>query len=116
MRNKILIVKIICLFFFSFGTCSQVTRQPYLQITTPNSMVIRWQTGTGVIGEIYYGPSASSLTKSIKESEDERIYHEVKLTGLTHNTKYYYSVESPSKGTEDQYFITPPDKGMEIPV
>jgi len=116
MRNKILIVKIICLVFFSFGASSQVTRQPYLQIATPNSMIIRWQTGTGVIGEIYYGSSASSLTKSIKESEDERIYHEVKLTGLTPNTKYYYSVESPSKGTEDQYFITPPSKGTETPV
>lgn len=104
------------LFLLSIGVSAQVTHQPYLQIPTPNSMVIRWQTGTGVVGKLYYGTSISSITQNIKESEDEKIYHEVKITGLSSNTKYYYSVEGPSKGTEDQYFITPPDKGTSIPV
>jgi len=77
MRNTILTVKIILLSIFA---SSQVTRQPYLQVTTPNSMVVRWQTGTGIIGELFYGSSASSLTKNIKEPGDEKIYHEIKVT------------------------------------
>jgi predicted phosphodiesterase len=38
------------------------------------------------------------------------------LTGLTPNTKYFYSVDGPSRGVEDQYFITTPVKGAETPV
>ncbi len=103
-------------FSISIGMCAQVTRQPYLQIPTPNSMTVRWQTGTGIIGKLYYGNSVSSLTENKTENENEKIYHEVKLTGLNPDTKYYYSVEGPSKGNEDQYFITPPVSGTSKPV
>lgn len=118
MKNRILIRKTIWLFlfFFSLGASAQVTHQPYLQIPTPNSMVIRWQTDTGVVGKLFYGSNVSSFTENIKESEDKKINHEVKLTDLKSNTKYYYSVDVPSRGTEDQYIITPPDKGTSIPV
>lgn len=104
------------LLLLSFDLTAQVTRQPYLQIPTPNSVVVRWQTGTGVVGKICYGTSVSSLTQNITESEDEKIYHEIKLTGLNPGTKYYYSVEGISKGNEDQYFITAPETGTNQPV
>src|SRR5450759_2092453 len=84
-------------FSISIGICAQVTRQPYLQIPTPNSMTVRWQTGTGIIGKLYYGNSVSSLTENKTETENEKIYHEIKLTGLNPDTKYYYSVEGSSK-------------------
>lgn len=118
MKNNKVFCKGLWLLIFSLsiGLSAQVTRQPYLQIPTPNSMVVRWQTGTGVVGKFYYGTSVSLFTQNIKESEDERIYHEVNITGLRPNTKYYYSVEGPSKGTEDQYFITPPVTGSSTPV
>ncbi len=118
MTYKIRATKLIglFLFFLSLETSSQVTRQPYLQIPTPHSIIVRWQTGTGVIGKLYYGYSVSSLTENVNESEDKKIYHEVKLTGLKANSKYYYSVDGPSKGSEDQYFITPPEQPSSIPV
>jgi len=111
------------IFLFSIITCalalqvsSQVTRQPYLQIPTPNSIVIRWQTGTGEIGNVLYGTTISALTNKVRESDDERIYHEVKMTGLIPSTKYYYSVDGSSAGNEAQYFITPPENGKATPV
>ena len=105
------------LLIFSFvPALSQVTRQPYLQIPTPTSITIRWQTGTGIAGKVYYGSSISDLGNSIIESEEERIYHEVNINNLKPSTKYFYSVESESKGKENQYLITPPENGQGIPV
>src|SRR5512133_1522054 len=89
----------ILLTFISIPVAAQTTRQPYLQVPTPSSIVVRWQTGTGIPGKIFYGTT---------ESDYEEIYHEVKLTGLTSDTRYYYSVDGPSMGKDDQYFITPP--------
>jgi len=118
MKNKSFTRSLIWIFllFISFATTAQVTRQPYLQIPTPNSIIVRWQTGTGIVGKLYYGNSVSSFSKSVTESEDEKIYHEVKLTGLIPETKYYYSVDGPLKGDENQYFITPPATGIDIPI
>jgi 3',5'-cyclic AMP phosphodiesterase CpdA len=104
------------LFLLSLKVSAQVTRQPYLQIPTPTSVVVSWQSGTGVIGNVYYGTSVSSLTENIIESDFEEIYHEVEISGLTPNTKYFYSVDGPSKGTGDQYFITAPQPGSDTPV
>lgn len=106
----------VLLFLISVPVLSQVTRQPYLQVPTPKSMVVRWQTGTGVIGKLWYGNSLSELSESVTESENEKIYHEVKITGLSPDTKYFYSVENPLKGNMDQYFSTPPATGTTTPV
>ncbi|MGB2868081.1 MAG: metallophosphoesterase family protein [Bacteroidota bacterium] len=95
---------------------AQVTRQPYLQEPTPTSVIIRWQSGTGVIGSVHYSTSASSLPTKIVESADEKIYHDVRLTDLAPSTKYYYSVDGSSKGTEEQYFVTPPPPGNGTPI
>jgi predicted phosphodiesterase len=110
---------LIQLLFFSLislQVSAQVTRQPYLQIPSPHSMIIRWQTGTGVPGKVYYGTSSSELNLSVTESAEDRIYHEVAIGGLKPSTKYYYSVEDSLKGTETQYFITPPEIGRSTPV
>jgi acid phosphatase type 7 len=104
------------LFFTSVPLFSQVTRQPYLQIPTPSGITIRWQTGTGVVGKVFYGTSVTDLSNSVIESQDERIYHEVTINNLKPSTKYYYSVESASKGKENQYFITAPENGKSVPV
>jgi hypothetical protein len=102
--------------FFAFQAFAQVTRQPYLQVPTPTSVLVRWQSGTGDIGKLRYGTSASSLTSTIVESDEERIYHQVTMSGLAPNTKYYYSVDGSSRGTEEQYFVTAPPVGSGTPV
>ena len=118
MKRKYNIVKIFWLLtiFCCLDAAGQVTRKPYLQIPTPTSMVVRWQTGTGVIGKLYYGTSPLALVQTAPEPEVERIYHEVKVTGLQPETKYYYSVAGPQRGNKDLYFITPPLPGKSVPV
>lgn len=104
------------LFMLSIQITAQVTRQPYLQELTPNSVVIRWQTGVLSVGKLYFGTSLSSLTENIIESENEKIYHEIKVSSLQPQTKYYYSVTGSSKGSESQYFITAPNSGTVKPL
>lgn len=100
----------------SFQAFAQVTRQPYLQALTSNSVVVRWQSETGDIGKVRYGTSLLSLTETIVESKDEKIYHQVMISGLAPSTKYYYSVDGSSKGTPEQYFVTAPVVGGKSPV
>ncbi|MEN8229652.1 MAG: metallophosphoesterase family protein [Bacteroidota bacterium] len=104
------------LVLLSIQVSAQVTRQPYLQMMTPTSVRIFWQTDHGAIGNVYYGTTVSTLTENIIESETEEIYHEVEIAGLIPNTKYYYSVDGSRNGTEDQYFITAPRVGNSTPV
>jgi predicted phosphodiesterase len=106
----------LCLFLGSISLNAQITRQPYLQLITPTSVVISWQSETGVTGTVYWGTQISSLTEKTTESDYEEIYHEVKISGLVPGTKYYYSVEDSTHGTEDQYFITSPETGSNNPV
>ncbi len=95
---------------------AQIARKPYLQVPTPNSVIISWISGTGVIGQVNYGTSLGSLDRNIMESEYEEIYHEVEIHGLTPGTKYYYTVDGATEGTEEQYFITNPGAGGVVPV
>lgn len=111
-RKQILLV----LLLLPIETFAQVTRQPYLQAVTSNSVVIRWQSGTGDVGKVRYGTSPSSLTGTIVESDYEKIYHQVRVTALAPSTKYYYSVDGSSKGTSEQYFVTAPVVGSKAPL
>lgn len=104
------------LFLLSTQVPAQVTRQPYLQMITPTSVIICWHSATGVIGNIYWGTTIFSLTEKAIESDYEEIYHEVEIGGLNPDTKYYYSIDDSTKGTEEQYFITAPPAGSSNPV
>lgn len=105
-----------CLVPLAADLSGQVTRKPYLQIPTPSSVIVKWQTATGVVGKLNFGASPSELLQTAPEPDVERIYHEVKVTGLQPDTKYYYSVTGPQKGSKEQYFITPPLAGKPVPV
>ncbi len=107
---------VLLLLFLSLSAFAQITRQPYLQMPTPSSMTVRWQSETGDIGQFCYGTTVSSLATTVVESKDERIYHEVTVTGLHPGTKYFYSVDGSRKGKEDQYFVTAPPVGSRTPI
>ncbi len=109
-NNIILLTNIILLFGTSF-LFSGVTRKPYLQVLTPSSVSIRWQTDIYSVGKVYYGVSVDSLFLEKLESENKKVEHEVLLSGLMPNTKYYYSVEGNSGGNSNQFFITAPEVG-----
>ncbi|MFN5983873.1 MAG: purple acid phosphatase family protein [Fluviicola sp.] len=89
----------------------QVSREPYLNTGTSNSIVIRWQTDVPTDSKVNYGTSLASMSSSVS------VYpysteHEVKITGLNPNTKYYYTIGSTSivlsGASLDQYFKTSP--------
>ncbi|UHG89323.1 purple acid phosphatase family protein [Spirosoma oryzicola] len=103
--------------WFATATSAQQTgslvRGPYLQKATPTSMTLRWRTNSASLGVVRYGTSADKLNKSTPEAEN-RTDHEVTLTGLKPNTKYFYSIgteTTPLAGSDQHYFYTFPVEG-----
>lgn len=114
------------------GPSGTLTRSPYLNSPGHTSMVVRWRSSSSVIGRVRYGTSPSDLTQFTDEAT-ARTAHEVKLTGLTPYTRYYYSVGSaldtltpesvettsfspgaPAPTAEDYTFRTSPTPGTAV--
>ncbi len=94
---------------------SVLTRGPYLQLATPTGMTIRWRTNTATDSRVNYGLTSASLIQSATDNTSAT-EHIIQLTGLTPETKYYYSVGSSTQtlqGNADNFFITPPVAGTE---
>ncbi len=89
-----------------------LVRGPYLQKTTPTSIVLRWRTNNNVNSVVKYGLSPTDLSQSV-EDNITKTEHAVLLSNLKPYTKYYYSVgfgDSILQGTDKNYFLTPPVK------
>lgn len=108
------------LFFFLFFVLSSsaqvfVTRGPYLQKSTSNSIVVKWRTNVATSSRVIYGtdPLAQTNTVLLNTSTTD---HEVEITGLSPDTKYYYSIGNAnnliSTGS-NQFFYTHPVIGVE---
>jgi len=95
-----------------------LTRGPYLNLATQNSIYIRWRSNTATDSKIKYGTSATNLSLS-KTDAVVTTEHIVQLTGLAANTKYYYSIGSSTitlQGDTGNYFMTHPVVGSTGPV
>jgi acid phosphatase type 7 len=88
-----------------------VARKPYLQLGTPGSVVVRWRTATPTDSRVWYGAAPTSLTSSVSNTAPTT-EHSVTLTGLSPNTRYFYSVGSSTQGLAggdaNHYFVTAP--------
>ncbi|MCB9085557.1 MAG: metallophosphoesterase family protein [Bdellovibrionaceae bacterium] len=97
---------------------NQVTRGPYLQMSTSHSIVIRWRTSNPTRGRLRLGPAPDRMVHEFEESQPSR-EHEVLATGLREATRYFYSIGSESgrlAGLNDQhYFVTHPIIGTVKP-
>lgn len=92
-----------------------LVKGPYLQIGTPISMVVRWETNVACDTKVAYGTSTTALT-SIVTNTVSSITHTALITGLTPYTKYFYSVGTTTlvlQGDADNYFVTSPLPGTE---
>jgi Calcineurin-like phosphoesterase/Purple acid Phosphatase, N-terminal domain len=91
-----------------------LTRGPYLNQGNSTSIVIRWRSSQSVIGRVRYGSSASALT-AIKDETEASTEHILQLTGLTPDTRYYYSIgsadDSLAGGDMEHSFQTAPLPG-----
>ena len=95
------------------------TRAPYLQLGTPDSMVVAWRTASASPSSVCYGASPDALT-SRAEVAGTRTDHAVTVTGLSADTRYYYAVGSSAcppatSGDTNQYFRTAPAPGGRRP-
>jgi hypothetical protein len=96
-----------------------VTRVPYLQTGTPTGVDIRWRTDVASDSRVRYGTTQGALTY-FTDTPTAVTEHDVKLTGLLPNTKYYYSIGSSATDLEgndaNHYFYTPPLTGTVQPM
>lgn len=90
-------------------------RGPYLQMGTPNSVVVRWRSAAATNSKVSYGLSATSLTLNVNNASGV-IDHEMQLSGLSANTKYFYAIGSSTQklqGDSSNFFVTAPVVGTE---
>lgn len=92
-----------------------VERGPYLQSGTPTSVVVRWRTDVATESVVHYGTQVGALTKK-ESNSDLATEHEVALSGLTPNTKYYFNIGNQDEvlsesDSGDMYVITAPTAG-----
>ncbi|MCX8081244.1 MAG: metallophosphoesterase [Bacteroidia bacterium] len=89
-------------------------RGPYLNLATPNSIVIKWRTTTNCDSKVFYGPMPSSLNNVVHDPLQVKD-HEVLITGLQPYTKYYYAIASNNQTLTvpsfSMYFFTMPPYG-----
>ncbi|HSN77288.1 MAG TPA: metallophosphoesterase family protein [Anaerolineae bacterium] len=97
----------------------QIVRNPYLQLGTPHSVIVRWRTNTPTSSRVTYGLSHNNLTESVLQSA-ATTEHAVTLTGLEPDTTYFYAVGSASAvlagGDTNHFFLTAPPTGSDRPV
>ncbi|MDD5140016.1 MAG: metallophosphoesterase family protein [Verrucomicrobiales bacterium] len=96
-----------------------LTRGPYLQDSTPGSIVIRWRTSTAESSRVIYGtnPATCDLTNNIDAGVTEHI---VTLTNLSADTKYFYSIGASNTTLAgpgaNHFFLTHPLSGTPKPL
>lgn len=92
MKKHIFLVTTILIFAtVNLLAQSALVRGPYLNTGTSGSMVVKWRTTNNEIGEVKYGTDMNNLSQTANEPGAVRD-HEVKITGLSPFTKYYYTI------------------------
>jgi hypothetical protein len=90
-------LKFLCIFSGLFVLVSAlnaqfvVSRGPYIQMVSQNSLFIRWRTNLPTDTKVTYGTIPTSQL-SIASSGSLTTEHEIQISGLSADTKYYYSV------------------------
>ncbi|MDQ3685769.1 MAG: fibronectin type III domain-containing protein [Acidobacteriota bacterium] len=102
----------------SAPTGATVARGPYLQTGTPTSVVVRWRTDISTDTRVRYGTVQGSLLSNA-DGAASTSEHEVTISNLTPNTKYFYSVGSTTQtlagNDADHFFVTSPTVGSVTP-
>jgi acid phosphatase type 7 len=93
-----------------------IIRNPYIQLTTPNSTTIKWRTLPDNASTLKYGTKPNELTQEVEVSQ-EGLDQVARIQGLSPNTKYFYEITTPlgTIASEEHYFVTFPEKGSSKP-
>lgn len=87
-----------------------ITRGPFLQMVSPNAITIKWTTTAANTSRVKYGLAENDLSNTSSDRKNT-IDHEMRITGLKPDTKYYYAIGSRNsimKGSYRNYFTTAP--------
>jgi hypothetical protein len=90
-----------------------LTRLPYLQLSTPNSIVVRWRTDSDVESCVQYSQQPADLITWTPFCDNlPTTEHRVQLDGLMPDTKYFYAIGNPTDrlagGDAVHFFVTAP--------
>jgi calcineurin-like phosphoesterase family protein/Calx-beta domain-containing protein/purple acid phosphatase-like protein/thrombospondin type 3 repeat protein len=92
-----------------------VLRGPYLQRGSHNQVIVRWRTDSATDSRVRTSTSLTGTFTNVDNSTSTT-EHEVTLSGLTANTKYFYSIGSTSavlSGPDaNTFFVTSPTPGV----
>jgi hypothetical protein len=95
-----------------------VVRGPYLQSGTPNSVVVRWRTDLATDSRVCFGTVQGTLSTCVSDATP-KTEHVITLTGLSADTRYYYSVGNAAgvlAGNDANHFVvTHPPAGVGKP-
>src|SRR5947208_2935799 len=112
---------LLLLAFLAGGTpCARavlVSRGPYLQQGTTNSIVVRWRTDLVTEGFLRYGVNPETLTGLVSEGVIATD-HVLQVVDLQPGTKYFYQIGTSIDwfpADTDHYFITSPPIGPAKP-
>jgi len=104
--------------YIASGSWYDGNRLPYLQRPAPTEMTVRWRTAEKVTAWLKYGPAPGTWAHTITQPEPAH-EHEVRVTGLQPDTRYYYAVGSGDTvffgGEESAWFRTFPEPGVDRP-
>ena len=93
------------------GACTNppppLARGPYLQRAAPREITLKWRTEDATGSEVLFGERPDALTRRVSAS-DETTNHEVRITGLSPDTRYYYAFgaeDAELHGMNAEYFF-----------
>jgi 3',5'-cyclic AMP phosphodiesterase CpdA len=117
-RHGLLIVLICYCFMLTKVIGQSITRGPYLQQPTREGITIRWRTDVPTDTRLEYSALGTSLvvakTESILTTE-----HEITLTGLPSDSKYFYGIGTTQKilaQGANYHFTTAPPADTKRPI
>ena len=87
-----------------------LVRGPYLQMGNQNSIVIRWRTDIACNSRVTWGTAFGTYPNTI-DSATSTTEHTVTISGLTADSKYYYTIGTTTlvlEATNLNYFTTLP--------
>ena len=87
-----------------------LSRGPYLQMGNQTEITIRWRTSSATNSRVKWGTSFGTYPNIVDDAASTT-EHIVRITGLTADTKYYYTVGSSTttlQQTNTNYFLTAP--------
>lgn len=89
-----------------------LTRGPYLQMGSQTAISVRWRTSIACIGRVEVGPSFGTYTTASADETCLTTEHEVRVTGLNPDTKYFYRIGTNAplvlQQTATNFFTTAP--------